>query len=113
MKRVLAITLSSVFILFGVATSLIAAQDEYADLNDDLFVYHSFNENANEQSEYDGTIYINILKEDKFGGIDSAYAGSPDGSERWNYSSGNIMEVNFKSGKIWWSFLPAKDNPPQ
>ncbi len=108
MKISLAVTLSSLLILFGLTSASIAEQSEPFDPYDGLLTFHPFSENTEKENGNEERVYIAILPEDRFGDDYGNYVGSRDASEKWNYSGGNIFEVMINKGKTEWSFLPAR-----
>jgi hypothetical protein len=93
-------------------TTASAEQNEKVYLNNGPVAYYSTNGSVNGEmgNGTDGRVYIDIL-EDRYGNTYSSHLERWDASEKWNYSGGNIFEVKMKNGKLWWSFLPARDKP--
>jgi len=108
MKISLAVTLSSLLILFGLTSASFAEQSEPFDPYDGLLTFHPFSENIEKENGNEERVYIAILPEDRFGNDYGNYVGSRGAGEKWNYSGGNIFEVLIKKGRAKWSFLPAR-----
>ena len=98
-------------LIFLLMTTASAEQIEQVYLNNGPVAYYTLNGDANDEIGNDGRVYIGILTEGRFGNAYSSHLESWDVSQKWNYSSGNIFEVNIKKGKVWWFFLPARQTP--
>ena len=98
-------------LIFFLITTASAEQNDRVDIHDNLVLYYAPKGNTHNEEVNDEIVFISILQEERFGNADGSYVENCHVNERWHYSGGNIVDIRMRNGKLWWSFLPARNTP--